>query len=507
MLDEIRKKGNFQHNGDKVFNTGILITSRRKHEGDVQQYVPCSKCLGFFSKKSLRKHFNKCNKITSKGTRSVICNGRRVEGDISCKANDIVRHAIFPVLRDDHITRPLRYDDLVITYANKMTLKYPKSHHYPMIRSRLRLIGKILNEVRKKDSTVSDFSSLLLPQKYDAIVEAIKVIAQLDSENIYYKAPSTASSAGTLLKKCANIYITELIKQENHELKARILDFLKILDEDLSITINKQVLETQLKQKRNKKNILPSKEDIMCLNDYLQKCRKLHYDSLRKFFNTTDYIELQKTALTSIQLFNRKRAGEVQRIETGDFTNYETFDNNRDQEIVDNFPEEWKKDAVNFVRFTIRGKLGREVPVLLYKELVEIMNYLIEHREEAGILKENPYIFAIPRSKDKCLDACALMRQFSILCSAKNPKTLRGTILRKDLATKSMVHGDIPVTDVADFMGHDPKIHVQHYRLPRATRDLTRVSRLLMLGSGIEGIVKKNNAKLRDYKVFHLFFS
>ncbi|KAG5875770.1 hypothetical protein JTB14_022479 [Gonioctena quinquepunctata] len=124
-----------------------------------------------------------------------------------------------------------------------------------------------------------------------------------------------------------------------------------------------------------------------------------------------------------------------------------------------------------------------------------MLKYLIKNREQAGILKENPYIFAIPHSKDIYLDVCELMRHFSNMCSAKNLKTLRGTILRKDLATKSMVRGDIPVNDMADFEGHDPKIHVNHYRLPRATRDLTRVSRMLMLGSGVEEVNSEDNAR------------
>lgn len=79
-----------------------------------------------------------------------------------------------------------------------MTMKYPKSHNYPMIRSRLRLIGKILLEVKKIDAAIMNFESLLRPQKYDAIVTAIKNIAQLDENSKYYKYPSNASSPGTL---------------------------------------------------------------------------------------------------------------------------------------------------------------------------------------------------------------------------------------------------------------------------------------------------------------------
>lgn len=56
------EKGNFQH------NTGILITSRRKREGEVKEYVPCSEYWGYFSKNSLRKHLKKFSKMFSTET-------------------------------------------------------------------------------------------------------------------------------------------------------------------------------------------------------------------------------------------------------------------------------------------------------------------------------------------------------------------------------------------------------------------------------------------------------
>ncbi|KAG5891513.1 hypothetical protein JTB14_014437 [Gonioctena quinquepunctata] len=251
-LDRLRKRGNFLHNGDAFFNTGILITSRRVGVGKENTDMFLAQRVWDIIQNCLRKHFRMCDKSSGEGP---FFRARKVEGDVGREANDIVRNFIFPILRDDDFTRPLR-----------------------------------------------------------------------------------------------------------------------------------------------------------------------------------------------------KRAGEVQRIEVEDFINHESYNNNRDQHIVDDFPEDWKKDALNFIRFTIRGKLGREVPILLYKELIV------------------------------------------------NPQTLRGTILRKDLATKSMVKGDIPVNDIADFMGHDPKIHVDHYRLPRATRDLTRVSRMLMIGNGIEvdAVGDENNTVLED---------
>jgi len=49
-----------------------------------------------------------------------------------------------------------------------------------------------------------------------------------------------------------------------------------------------------------------------------------------------------------------------------------------------------------YVRFLIRGKLGRSVPVLLDYEMKNCINLLLQYRKEANISEGNPYIFALP---------------------------------------------------------------------------------------------------------------
>jgi hypothetical protein len=46
---------------------------------------------------------------------------------------------------------------------------------------------------------------------------------------------------------------------------------LKIYDVDFSGTINKVVIETQTKMKRQKKTVLPRTSDIKILSNYLKK--------------------------------------------------------------------------------------------------------------------------------------------------------------------------------------------------------------------------------------------
>ena len=107
-----------------------------------------------------------------------------------------------------------------------------------------------------------------------------------------------------------------------------------------------------------------------------------------------------------------------------------------------------------------------------------------------GISDENPYVFRLPRpDRSHHLDAYQLMVQFAEKCGAKNPKSLRGTFLRKHIATQCILlelH-DNEVKDLANYWGHAEKIHYEHYRMPIAAKDITKMSRLLEKMQGSDG--------------------
>lgn len=100
--------------------------------------------------------------------------------------------------------------------------------------------------------------------------------------------------------------------------------------------------------------------------------------------------------LTSVLIFNRRRAGEIERIELEDYKNCETINEGHFPEFFKKLTPKGKNAAANYVRFTIRGKLGREVAVILYKELVACIDLLIKNRDKAKIPKNNTFIFGLP---------------------------------------------------------------------------------------------------------------
>lgn len=364
-----------------------------------------------------------------------------------------------------------------------------------MIRARLRLLGRFLLALRNSNNNIEDFQSIYHPKFYDHCIEAINVVAGYSDEDKIYKTPAVASTLSTLIKQIANIFIAECIKKEDVEKKKLTKDFLKLLVADIGTSVNKTVIETHSAYKRRKKVILPSLEDINILYKYLKRQRADVYMKLQSSFSYPVWLSLAEVTLTSIHVFNRRRTGEIERMFIEDFNSYEKV-NEQMSDIYKTLSVEERKVAERYVRFCIRGKLGRTVPVLLPNELFQCITLILRYRQEANVSNTNPYVFGIPspnKDRHRYLKACPLMRKFAQECNAVSSTTLRGTILRKHVATHCIQQNltDIEVWDLATFMGHAEKIHKQHYRQPQATRDILKISQYL---EAVQGHGQENDS-------------
>lgn len=140
------------------------------------------------------------------------------------------------------------------------------------------------------------------------------------------------------------------------------------------------------------------------------------------------------------------------------------------------------------------------MPVILDKELVQYIELILEHRNDANVPKKNPYVFGIPscnKRSFKYLRACILMRNFSKKCGAQLPHALRGTELRKHIATTCITLNlsENEVDDLANFMGHHEKIHKRHYRQSIPAVEIIRMTKFLeaALGENVSQPFNNNN--------------
>ncbi|XP_071652343.1 uncharacterized protein [Temnothorax longispinosus] len=493
IIETIRRNGNFVYNTNSNVNDGKLIVYRRPQknkEKGAKGYTACGKCKGFFVKSSIRRHFRKCTGHSSKQTRSVLVMGRTIVGRINPIAEETLRKVVFPALREDEITRMIRYDELIIMFGNRLCRKYRKQYQHKLIRSHLRYLGRFLKAMKDLNTQVTDMTSIYHPTFYEDSIKAVNKMSAFDNSTNTYKVTTTPQLMGTLLKKVGNLLITQSIKKKDYETKKNTEEFLALLIDDFPTSVNRAALEAQEENRRCKKTELSSMDDITKLRNYLDDKRKSLCEMLKETFCHNSWLELAKVTLTSVQLFNRRRAGEIEHLLIKDFESYVQISESTDEDLFQSLSGTAREIAKKYVRFTIRGKLMRTVPVLLSAQLLKCIKLILKYRHNARVPTTNPYLFGIPGYNKSCfkyLNACELMRQFSTACGAKRPWALRGTGLRKHVATISVALdlSENDVSDLAKHMGHAIAIHKEIYRQPVISRDIVRMSQVLEKAQGV----------------------
>lgn len=222
IIAAIRNHGSLLHNTHHELNTGVFITVRQrqaKYKKTADDYICCTNCKGFYSKLTIRLHYSKCKTIHKKGVREIIVMGKRLTGYIHTATNEILRKIIFPVLRDDAVTRCIKYDELLILFGNKLCERYTNNHQHDMIRAHLRLLGRYKLAIQSINKEIDDFQLIFQPQNFNTTVNALRIIAKWDTTIMWFKTPAVANALTTLLKKCAATLQAECIKKQDYKKK------------------------------------------------------------------------------------------------------------------------------------------------------------------------------------------------------------------------------------------------------------------------------------------------
>lgn len=279
--------------------------------------------MGTYSVINIRHHVAKCVPGRIKSQRSVIVLGRAVEGRLHKDASAKLRLEVFPPLREDDIVRLIRYDRLLIVWGNKLCLRYTPHYQHNMIRARLRLMGRLLLTAKKINPNLTNFASLYNPKIYDDVVKAARIVGRYDEKEGEFGAPSVGMNLGTYIRQIGEILINEYVKSEELEKERKVEQFLKIFKVDFAVDVNKAALETQRKHQRQRKDVLPTTEDIRTLITYLNCEIKRSFNDLSETYSFEEWFKLSELTVASLVSFNRRRTGEIQNILVEDYRNQE----------------------------------------------------------------------------------------------------------------------------------------------------------------------------------------
>ena len=177
-------------------------------------------CKGSYVTSSFRHHYSRCWGRKDLPSRTLLqeaaTKARCVHQDASWK----MRTRILPVLtKNSIVTNIVKYDRWIILYGNLLCARYNHTHQDEMIRSHLRLLGRLVIALRGIHKDIVDLVSAFHPSKFDVVYEAINAVDRYNEQTEKYESPSNVTASGTSIRKCSEILKCEFIRSMEKEKK------------------------------------------------------------------------------------------------------------------------------------------------------------------------------------------------------------------------------------------------------------------------------------------------
>ncbi|XP_077978108.1 uncharacterized protein LOC144433636 [Glandiceps talaboti] len=503
MLRKLKYKGNFHHNYQVAKSgRGEVVPFKRPSQNSKKNgtdYLPCKACLGYYSKKVIGKHWQNCEFAKEK-TNEMVGRKRFQKAasyllPVADSASKLMLENVLPNMRQDDVTFVARNDRLIMDFA---TRTYERNAHLKknktFVSERIRTLGRLLIKMRQIDSSILQLDDCIHPAKFQTVVQAVRSMAGYDEEAATYTTPSLGLKVGYYLKDCAQIVISHSIQSESKSDEDRATRFMDLYRLEWENKVSSHAGHTLQARRANNTKLLPLTEDIVKLTNRLQDIMQNTAKNLReKTLVEGSWSSLCKATLAQVILFNRRREGEVSRMLLTTYVKNKNQSAGEDEEITASLSPLERKLLNHFTRIEIPGKRGRNVPVLLTPEIKTCVDLLCQTRSEAGVHPNNPYLFARQYDSLECHRGSHCLRLYAFSCGARSPERLTSTNLRKHVATISQFLNlnDTELEILAGFLGHRIGVHREYYRLPQATLQVCKISRLLLsLEQGDQNIFK-----------------
>lgn len=516
----LRNLGNHLHNGE-VIRSGVgrlIVAYRQSDSADWQDYVPCEFCLGYYAKREYWKHVQRCTAAPANSKK----HGRLLESarmllPVPAGRSDSLKK-LLNTFSSDAVSRTVKSDELILQFAERLFMKHGHDHdQYPAVRNTLREVARLLVDLRTTTNNPSaDLKQFIRPIKFSNVVNSALNVAGFDPSTNTMKTPSLALKIGHSIKKCAKIIKANGLQLGDDDSVRNASAFVELCEMEWTQSVSTHALRTLSEMKRNKVKLIPLTEDCVLLTNTLKKTAQEAYGKLLKKEDVkVSWAILNEVTLTTIILFNRRRQGEVSRMKRSDVKDVHQ---SLQDDIVRSLSPLEKKLCQVLHRIEIVGKRGRTVPILLTSTMMSWLTKLMETREEGGVNPANEYVFACSNYGSMGhLRGSDTLRDYSTSCGASHPELIRSTRLRKQIATLSQILNlkDNELDILANFLGHDIRVHREFYRLPEETLQVAKVSKLLMAlengtlheqkGKSLSEITVKGDEGRKSYIMTHYY--
>ena len=316
----LRNRGNFFHNV-KVMREqkGELILVRRPTSGKIShtEFLPCSRCLGFFLKAEIWRHQQFCDiKAVEEGPHQFIqCGSLLLYSSVNDSYRDVLKDVVADMRKDDTYI-VIKNDIMILTYGSYIyeTKGVDKKNY---VSEKMRNLARLLKELRKQCNNEDGLIDFISPKFFDNIISATKVLCKFSTNDELErtsKVPSLALKLGHALKKCATLKHGIGLNKENDMYVRSAKQFITLFGIHWSNRISSTALKSLADNKFTKAEQLPVTEDLLKLKSYLIDDMVLMMQRIDAGAEVQDWRQLAEDTVARILIFNKKRCNEAAKL-------------------------------------------------------------------------------------------------------------------------------------------------------------------------------------------------
>ncbi|XP_077392862.1 M-phase phosphoprotein 8 isoform X2 [Festucalex cinctus] len=493
LLDQIRDKGDYEQRAKALRKGGeekvVTQTEVKSPKICVRDFLPCQHCFTFYRKTDLWRHEQSCKARKGNDQSSEAPNvetaGQSATSHLLPMSEFLTDgcREIIRTMHQDNIARHIVHDPLICKYGSALLAKYGHDKsQFAYVGQKMRQLGRFMIAINELDGSVQYLHQLCSPSKFELTVEGAKKASGFDPSCSRFKTFSLVSKIGYSLKRAAEIAFGESRMTENRVTESEVRAFIQLLDNKWSQRFSRRSLASS----SSKPEVQMVELDASGVTEDLIKLHRFVVDEgdearreLKHNPSVANWKKLSEATLADVCLFNRTRVGNIGRLLLQTYAGkkiWGAFLPSADQ--IKKCTKLEIEVSGHLTRVELEGQFGRNMLVLLTGRMTSSLDQLVENRQDAGVSKSNPYLFARTEGHSfiRGLDC---FRRAAVECGVKNPEALLSPVLREQIACcwQLMSLSQRELDRVAGLLG---KSSQECYALTKTASQLEEASKHLL---------------------------
>ncbi|XP_058799781.1 uncharacterized protein LOC131669113 isoform X1 [Phymastichus coffea] len=444
-----------------------------------ENFVPCKDCFKVIRRNLMKRH--KCNLqnvVRAPNAKDLLPMCQRLIPDVHPLATKRARDLIFSNMILGEVRDVAVSDALIVQYVNDCVDHYSHDQNYSMISHHARVLATLFQTVQSNTNPVhkeivkniTEFKDIIHPTVVPVLQESIYQLSEMNEESGMIQKFNKPKDISNIINKFLEFYLPFCIENAWETRRENAIKFEKLI-KSKSKRLNKKSRDMQLKiEKKAPPKKMPNVKNIKEFCEFVEQSWLNAFNNMKNGFDITVWKELNNTTALLLMLFNRKRQGELSRLELDDINGaFKILDDCNDPRYLE-LSDDCKVALKDYYRLKITNKKAlRTVGLIVHKNLMDSINLLLQYRTKAGIDEKNIYVFAKRRNntmRHGYIILSDVLRHYANISGVEDCETIRGTALRKHIAT--MMHGlrleEGKLMQLANFLGHSYDIHKSIYR-------------------------------------------